>query len=81
MAETKPNLKVTRKKKSEKRKRNPIIPVRVTSEEKEKIIEQALKCSKAPSTYLRELGLGKNIKTTFDSQVVLVYFFTTLNPK
>ncbi|MBU1343876.1 MAG: hypothetical protein KKE44_02750 [Proteobacteria bacterium] len=60
-----------RKKKSEKRIKGKIIPVRVSAEENEKIIELAAKCSQAPSTYLRTLGLEKNIKTTFDSQVII----------
>ncbi len=66
MAETKP------KKKSEKRIRDPRITVRVSPEEKEIITKKAAMTSaKNPSTYLRELGLEKRIKTTFDSDVLL----------
>ena len=59
------------KKKSEKRQRTELIPVRVSPEEKERIKALAAKCSAAPSTYLRTIGLERNIKTTFDSQVVI----------
>ncbi len=66
MADTKP------KKKSEKRIRDPRITVRVSHEEKEIIIKKAsMTTAKNPSTYLREVGLEKKIKTTFDSQLVL----------
>ncbi len=60
------------KKKSEKRARNERIYVRVTSEEKA-IIEQkaSMTSAKYSPTYLRELGLEKRIKTTFDSNVLL----------
>ncbi len=66
MEETKP------KKKSEKRARNERFYVRVTSEEKE-IIERKASMTSAiyGPTYLRELGLEKRIKTTFDSNVLL----------
>lgn len=57
-----------KKKRSEKRKRNPMIGVRVTPEEKAIIKEKAAKFSKKPGTYLRDLGLNKTIKSTVDAQ-------------
>lgn len=60
-----------KKTKSEKRKKGKIIPVRVTPEEQERIETLAGKCSMAPSTYLRTVGLEKNIKSTLDSQVII----------
>jgi len=72
MTETKPNLKETRKKKSEKRARNERFYVRVTSEEKQIIERKAsMTSAKHGPTYLRELGLEKRIKTTFDHEVLL----------
>ena len=40
------------------------INVRVTSEEKEKLLQNADYCSLSLSEYLRRLGLGKNIEVT-----------------
>ncbi len=60
-----------KKKKSDKRKRTLIIPVRVTPEEKKEIELKSKKCSLAASTYLRTVGLEKRIKSTFDSQVLI----------
>jgi len=71
VTETEPNLKVTSKKKSDKRKRDKIIPVRVSPEEYTKIKDLAGKCSMTPSTYLRTTGLEKTIKSTLDSQVII----------
>lgn len=59
------------KKKSEKRKRGKIIPVRVLPEEEERIKDLASQCSMSPSTYLRTAGLNKTIKSTLDSQVII----------
>ena len=68
MVEKKTNVP---KKRSEKRKRSPMIGVRVTLEEKAIIQKKASQCSKKPGTYLRDLGLGKTIKSTVDAQAFL----------
>ncbi|WDP90473.1 MAG: hypothetical protein HUN04_12535 [Desulfobacter sp.] len=61
----------TKKKRSEKRQRKKIIPVRVSDDEKEMILFQANNCSLRPSTYLRRVGLKKRIKSTVDIQFFL----------
>lgn len=71
MTEPEPKIEVTKKVKSTKRKKDKIIPVRVTPEEHKKIEDLAGKCSLAPSTYLRTVGLEKTIKSTLDSQVII----------
>ena len=58
------------KKKSEKRARTERFYVRVTKEEKALIEKKAATTSKHPCTYLRDLGTGKRIKTTIDSEAI-----------
>ena len=62
---------VVKKKKSEKRIKGKIIPVRVSDVEEEVISKKAKEHSLPPSTYLRMAGLNKRIKNTVDSQLVI----------
>mgnify|MGYP002927365373 FL=1 len=45
------------------------INVRVTPEEKEKLLENAEYCALSLSEYLRRLGLGKNVKAATDEKI------------
>ena len=45
------------------------INVRVTLEEKEKLIKNARYCGLGVSEYLRRLGLGKNVKAATDEKI------------
>lgn len=45
------------------------INVRVTPEEKEKLIKNARYCGLGVSEYLRRLGLGKNVKAATDEKI------------
>ncbi|ELU9701943.1 conjugal transfer protein TraJ [Escherichia coli] len=53
---------------NETRKRTTHIMVRVSPDEKEAIIKAAEKCDLKAPTYLRELGLGYEPKSTVDAQ-------------
>lgn len=45
------------------------INVRVTPEEKEKLLKNADYCSLSLSEYLRRLGLGKDVKAATDEKI------------
>lgn len=45
------------------------INVRVTPEEKEKLLKNADYCSLSLSEYLRKLGLGKDVKAATDEKI------------
>lgn len=49
------------------------INVRVTPEEKEKLLKNAEYCALSLSEYLRRLGLGKNIEATIQEKEYRVF--------
>ncbi|MEW5250913.1 plasmid mobilization protein [Microbulbifer sp. 2201CG32-9] len=56
---------------SEKRRREKVIQVRCTEDEKQQLKANALAVSKPAGRYLRELGLGFRPKSTLDAQTIL----------
>lgn len=55
---------------SETRRRDRLIPVRVSDEERSAIRDTATAVSLAPSTLMRELALGHRPRSTIDAQAI-----------